>query len=72
MMTPLERGQNLLTDLRLAQVDFNAIFTGKNNLTPLEAVEQFLLAEQELRIRETESSAQTACVTSGREDTADL
>lgn len=50
MMTPLERVQNLLTDLRLAQVDFNAIFTGKNNLTPLEAVEQFLLAEQELRI----------------------
>ena len=50
MMTTLERVQHLLTDLRLAQVDFNAIFAGKNNLTPLEAVEQFLLAEQELRI----------------------
>ena len=50
MMTPLERVQNLLTDLRLAQVDFDAIFAGKNNLTPLEAVEQFLLAEQKLRI----------------------
>lgn len=50
MMTPLERVRSLLTDLRLAQVDFDTIFAGKNDLTPLEAVEQFLLAEQKLRI----------------------
>lgn len=50
MMTPLERVRGLLSDLRLAQVNFDTIFAGKNDLTPLEAVEQFLLAEQKLRI----------------------
>lgn len=43
MITPLERVQNLLTDLRMSQVDFDMIFAGKNDLTPLEAVELFLL-----------------------------
>ena len=50
MITPLERVQNLLTDLRMAQVDFDMIFSGKNDLTPLEAVELFLLEQQRLRI----------------------
>ena len=27
MITPLERVQNLLNDLRMAQVDFDAVFT---------------------------------------------
>lgn len=50
MITPLERVQNLLTDLRMSQVDFDAVFAGKNDLTPLEAVELFLLEQQRMRI----------------------
>ena len=50
MITPLERVQNLLTDLRMTQVDFDAVFAGRNDLTPLEAVELFLLAQQRIRI----------------------
>lgn len=51
MLTPLERVQNLLSDLRLAQVDFDSIFAGKNQLTPLDAIELFLLEEQRLRVQ---------------------
>lgn len=50
MITPLERVQNLLTDLRMSQVDFDMVFSGKNDLTPLEAVELFLLEQQRMRI----------------------
>ena len=50
MITPLERVQNLLTDLRMSQVDFDMVFAGKNDLTPLEAVELFLLEQQRMRI----------------------
>ena len=50
MTTPLERVQNLLSDLRMSQVDFDTVFAGKNDLTPLEAVELFLLEQQRLRI----------------------
>ena len=50
MITPLERVQNLLTDLRMAQVDFDMVFSGKNDLTPLEPVELFLLEQQRMRI----------------------
>ena len=50
MITPLERVQNLLTDLRMSQVDFDTVFAGKNDLTPLEAVELFLLEQQRMRI----------------------
>ncbi len=49
MLTPLERVRNLLSDLRIQPIDFDAIYTGKNNLTPLESVELFLLEEQRLR-----------------------
>lgn len=49
MITPLERIQNLLPDLRMAQVDFDSIFAGQNDLTPLEAVERFLLEQQRMR-----------------------
>lgn len=49
MLTPLERVQNLLSDMRMSQVDFDVIFSGKNDLTPLEAVELFLLEQQRLR-----------------------
>jgi len=34
MITPLERVQNLLTDLRMSQADFDMLFAGKNDLTP--------------------------------------
>lgn len=50
MITPLERVQNLLTDLRMAQVDFDTVFAGKNDLTPLEVLELFLLEQQRIRI----------------------
>lgn len=49
MLTPLERVQNLLRDLRIQPVDFDMIYAGKNDLTPLESVELFL--QEELRIR---------------------
>ena len=50
MLTPLERVNNLLADLRYAQVDFDTLFSGRNNLTPLESVELFLAEQQRLRI----------------------
>ena len=49
-MLPLERVNNLLSDLRIAPVDFDAVFAGKNSLSPLECIELFLLEEQRLRI----------------------
>lgn len=50
MITPLERVQNLLTDLRMSQADFDMLFAGKNDLTPPEAVELFLPEQQRTRI----------------------
>jgi len=49
MLTPLERMNNLLADLRFVQVDFDALYAGKNSLTPLESVELFLQEQQRLR-----------------------
>ena len=40
-----------MTDLRMPPVDFEQIFREKNQLTPLESVELFLLEEQRIRIR---------------------
>ena len=50
MLTPQERVLNLLSDLRIQPVDFEALYAGKNNLTPLESVELFLAEEQWLRV----------------------
>lgn len=50
MLTPLERVRNLLSDLRIQPVDFDAIYAGKDNLTPLESVELFLQEEMRLRV----------------------
>ena len=50
MLTPQERALNLLSDLRIQPVDFEALYAGKNNLTPLESVELFLAEEQRLRV----------------------
>ena len=49
MIAPLERVQNLLSDLRMSQLDPNTVFSGRNDLTPLESVELFLLEQQRLR-----------------------
>ena len=40
-----------MTDLRMPPVDFEQIFREKNQLTPLESVELFLLEEQRICIR---------------------
>ena len=50
MVTQIERVSRLLTELRLAPIDFNALFTKKDALTPLKSIELFLLEEQRLRI----------------------
>ena len=39
----------LVSALRLAPVDFDAVFSGKDNLTPLTAVEMYL--DEQLRLR---------------------
>ena len=50
MLTPLERVNNLMAGLRYAQVDFDALYAGKNSLTPLESVELFLSEQQRFRV----------------------
>ena len=50
MLTPLERVRNLLSDLRIQPVDFDAIYAGRDDLTPLESVELFLQEEMRLRV----------------------
>ena len=49
MSMSLSRIQPLLAGLRLQEVDFEALFSGKNNLTPLQCIELFLIEEQRLR-----------------------
>jgi hypothetical protein len=44
MIARLELVQNLLIDMQISQVDL----AGKNDLTPLEAVELFLLVQQRM------------------------
>ena len=50
MSTPTDRVNALLSDLRLAPVDFEKLYGNKNNLTPLKSLEIFLTEEQRLRI----------------------
>ena len=50
MLTPQERVLNLLSDLRIQPVDFDTLYAGRNNLTPLESVELFLTEQQRLRV----------------------
>ena len=40
----------LLENLHLQPLDFTAVFAGKNDLTPLESIELFLLEQQRLRV----------------------
>ena len=49
MMRPFDRVSGLLSDLRMNSVDFEALFAGKNSLTPMESIELFLLEQQRLR-----------------------
>ncbi|MBQ6207609.1 MAG: IS21-like element helper ATPase IstB [Oscillospiraceae bacterium] len=49
MSANLEQIRNLSYNLRLASVDFDALFQGHDSLTPLESVELFLLEQQRLR-----------------------
>ncbi len=50
MQTTLDRVRTLMSDLRIAPVDFDAIYGGKNDLTPLECIELFLVEKQRLRV----------------------
>ena len=49
-MKPLERVVTLMSAMRMTQVDFEHLFSGKNELTPRESVEIFLTEQQRLRI----------------------
>jgi len=49
-MTPLDNVTALLAALRMQPVDFEALYAGKNRLTPLESVELFLAEQQRLRV----------------------
>ncbi len=46
----LDRIALLLANLHLQALDFAAVFAGKNDLTPLESIELFLLEQQRLRV----------------------
>ena len=50
MTSATDRIQNLLTDLRIPQIDFSTVFKNQNDLTPLEAVERFLQEYQRIKI----------------------
>lgn len=49
-MKPLDHVTALMAALRMQPVEFEALFTGKNSLTPLESVELFLAEQQRLRV----------------------
>jgi len=44
-----DRVANLMVDLRMCPVDFEALYSGKNELTPLESIELFLTEQQHSR-----------------------
>ncbi len=49
-MKPLDNITALIAALRMQPVEFEALFAGKNKLTPLESVELFLTEQQRLRV----------------------
>lgn len=49
MKTSLDRITLLLGNLHMQSVDFEAMYAGKNDLTPLESLELFLIEQQHLR-----------------------
>ena len=50
MNTTLGRVALLLENLHMPMLDFDMVYAGRNNLTPLESVELFLVEQQRLRI----------------------
>lgn len=50
MMGTAQNVVSLLAALRMTPVDFETLYAGRNNLTPLECVELFLLEQQRLRV----------------------
>ena len=44
-----DRVANMMADLRMCPVDFEALYSGKNDLTPLESIELFLTEQQHSR-----------------------
>lgn len=49
MNARLNRIENLISALRLSQIDFEALYASKKDLTPLESVELFLEQQQRLK-----------------------
>ena len=49
MNEKLDKVNSLILGLRLAPVDFDALFAGKNSLTPFETIELFLTEQQRRR-----------------------
>ena len=49
MSKPLDRVMLLQENLRMSPIDFEILFADKNDLTPLESIELFLLEQQRLR-----------------------
>lgn len=50
MNEPLQKAQNLMMDLRMQPIDFDALYAGKNEVTPIESVTIFLAEQQRLKI----------------------
>lgn len=51
MSKPLDRVMLLQENLRMSPIDFEILFADKNDLTPLESIELFLLEQQRLRTK---------------------
>lgn len=50
MTKPIDNLNALVTALHMTPVDFEKLYAGMNNLTPLGSVELFLLEQQRLRL----------------------
>ena len=51
MNTKLERISEISTALRLAEVNLEALYAGKDDITPLSAIELYLEEQLKLRIK---------------------
>lgn len=55
MNTRLKNIETLITALRLSQIDFDALYGNKKDLTPLESVELFLEQQQRLKMKKQDA-----------------
>jgi len=62
MSKPLDRVMLLQENLRMSPIDFEILFADKNDLTPLESIELFLLEQH----GKAKCTAVPACRSSGR------